>query len=130
MNVLFLVAILFVSGPPQHKLEMAATPLSVHGETMVQVATKPPNHTANMNRILFAPPAPKASIDLSRYTDLVPYGTELVQLNDLYQRYRADKRWQNGVGLTITFGHQRQRLILGLGPVQFTFGSQNDPPIR
>lgn len=123
MNVLSLVALLFVSGSPTHKLEMVTAPVSVSGVALVQMSTTPPNHMLSVNRSLFAPSPPKESVDLSRYTDLVPYGTELVQLNDLYQRYRADKRWQNGVGLTFALGHQRHRWTFALGPIQFTFGN-------
>lgn len=56
--------------------------------------------------------------------ELIPYEQEL---NELYQRYHADKRWENGVGITFALGYQKQRLTIGLGPIQFGFGGQRPP---
>lgn len=129
MFALYLAVILTASEPPLQTFELTSTQPSIRSVATDNSVTTVPDQAVMLNR-LFVQPPPKASIDLSRYTDLVPYGTELVQLNDLYQRYRADKRWNNGIGLTFALGHQRHRWTFALGPIQFTFGGQKKLLIR
>ena len=55
---------------------------------------------------------------------IVPYHEEI---RDLYHRYRADRRWHDGIGITFTLGRQRHRWTFAVGPVQFTAGGHAPP---
>lgn len=122
MHALLMALVLFGAEPSPHFVYVAPTPVT--GMTIGKMVESPRIQVPPLNRSLMAVPESTASFDLSILTDLVPYSAEL---NDWYQRYRADKRWENGVGLTFTVSNQRHKWTLGLGPLQFVLAGRYGP---
>jgi len=128
MHALFLVVVLAAAEPPPGQVfKFGPSPLAFRGLALAEtsvVYTPPP---LAFGQFLRADSTPPRSSNLSKLNNFLPYSAEL---NALYQRYRADKRWRNGVGLTYTLGRQRRRWTIGLGPIQFTFDRDPYQPSR
>lgn len=127
MHALLLVAVLAAvqTSPPRG---FGAAPIPVLAVTPTnKMVTSPMVQVPSLNRSFVSAQESSAAFDLTVLTDLVPYSAEL---NDWYQRYRADKRWEHGIGLTFTVSNQRHRWTLGLGPIQFVLAGRYGPVPR